>query len=355
MTIPSEGDTFNGKRVTNSYAVDENSIFQMDAPDMPSSQNCPWNDIRKNVKSVEVIDNNIHPISIRMWFAGFTNMNSCNLTKLDARKLIYANESFFQCHSLKQINLSSWKTNSLEIMNGAFCDCSSLESIDLIGLDTSGLHGTLDGIFAACFNIKNIKGLEKFDVHNVSNFNHFFENCHNLTIDLSDWNVNPDTSHINFNLNAAGATLPKPWQAGSFAIYSNDDNSLDFYHKENIELSDIGNTYNGKTVTNVYFDFEENNPAIDKSSEHIYKYGYFHDLENKVTSINVIDSGISPTSISGWFSDFRKLENVNGFQKIDMSRCTDAHYLFTFDSNLTRIDLSNWKCPVLNDIGGMFE
>lgn len=174
-----------------------------------------------------------------------------------------------------------------------------------------------------------------------------------------NWNINisNDTIHSVSSEPISISTISigfKPIEKTAFAIYSEDDNSLDLYKRLNLPIE--GDTFNGKTVTNIYTDFEEDNPIVDSSdTEHHYKKGYFHDVEDEAISISIIDDGISPTDISGWFAGFKKLKNVNNLQKFDMSRCISVSYLFVFDSSLERIDLSNWNCPVLTEIGGMFE
>ena len=39
-----------------------------------------------------------------------------------------------------------------------------------------------------------------------------FEQCRNLHLDFSDWNINPNTLHSAFNKNVPGVILPKAWQ-----------------------------------------------------------------------------------------------------------------------------------------------
>ena len=450
ITIPSEGDTFNGKTVTNIYTGFETEQYICKQAGSNGTQyakdaiiNTPWYGRRLDILTVNVIDDTITPQHINYWFMNFNNCVSFHLNNLKTAHCTSLLRLFTNCEKAIDINISQWDVSHIETMLETFLNCRALESLNLENWDTS--HNTcLHSTWNSCNNLSTIEFGNNWITEQVTFFSCVFTGTAFVKLDLSNWNFDNATelsacfssmSHLKeINISTLAPTsnliiknedtqddvsllsydyslqkitvgskliwdyirdptitdnitpispsgkwysmatgksyLPAdlsnnqadtyvsdkellPYK--SFAVYSDTDNSLNFYRQKLCDIPSSGDTYNDKTVTNVYFNFEENNPVIDVSSEHTYKYGYFHDLENKVISISVIDSGISPTSISGWFSDFRKLENVNGLQKIDMSRCTDAHYLFTFDSNLTRIDLSNWKCPVLNDIGGMFE
>lgn len=72
-------------------------------------------------------------------------------------------------------------------------------------------------------------------------------------------------------------------------------------------------------------------------------------------NINIIDTGIKPINISGWFSFFSELTSVTGMQNLDLSRCVDMIYAFFHDQKLEIIDLSNLTCPKVRSIGGIFE
>ena len=65
---------------------------------------------------------------------------------------------FYNCKSLKSINLSSFNTNNVTDMNEMFSGCESLESIDLSSFNTNNVTN-MNGMFYGCESLKieNIK------------------------------------------------------------------------------------------------------------------------------------------------------------------------------------------------------
>lgn len=118
----------------------------------------------------------------------------------------------------------------------------------------------------------------------------------------------------------------------AFAIYSDDDKSLNFYKRD--EIPNAGDAFEGKTVRNVYTDIESISLNVRNGPDAPW-YG----IRNNVTNISVVDDGIQPISLSKWFSDFSKLTSVDVL-KLDTSRVADMYYAFTGCSSLTSLDLS---------------
>lgn len=142
----------------------------------------------------------------------------------------------------------------------------------------------------------------------------------------------------------------------AFAVYSNTDKSLNLYKRHINEIPSVSDMYNEKVVTRIYFDFEDSNPICNETPDAAkYKRGYFHDVEEYATNINIIDMGIKPINISGWFSCFSELTSVTGMHNLDLSRCVEMVYTFFHDQKLKTIDLSNLTCPKVLSIGGIFE
>lgn len=141
----------------------------------------------------------------------------------------------------------------------------------------------------------------------------------------------------------------------AFAVYSDTDKSLNLYKRHINEIPSVSDMYNERAVTRIYFDFEDSNPICDGNFDSKYKSGYFHDVEEYATNINIIDTGIKPINISGWFSCFSELTSVTGMQNLDLSRCVEMVYMFFHDQKLETIDLSNLVCPNVMSIGSIFE
>ena len=116
-------------------------------------------------------------------------------------------------------------------------------------------------------------------------------------------------------------------QRQAFAVYSADDQSLNFYKRS--ELPTEGSSFQGKAVTNVYTGFESSfgSPAWRNQKEN-------------VTNAAIIDDGIAPSSTAFWFDGFSRLASVTGLDKLNCSKLTQMQYMFNLCTALTSIDFS---------------
>mgnify|MGYP004485220279 CR=1 FL=1 len=144
--------------------------------------------------------------------------------------------------------------------------------------------------------------------------------------------------------------LPDPENGTAFAIYSEDDHSLMFYKRRGVPK--VGDMFNDRRVTAVYTDFEESTPPSTGDTR--YESGAWHEYKQSVKTISVVDEGIRPKSIARWFGNFTALQSFD-IEKLDMSLCIGAYYLFVGCTSLKTADLSGWDTPMLNSAGGIFE
>ena len=92
---------------------------------------------------------------------------------------------FYGCKNLT-CNISEWDVSNVETMSNMFYDCKKFDC-DLSGWNLNKCKN-LYGVFVRCYNFKG-KGLEKWNVSNVVKFNHMFNGCKKLEVDLSKWKV----------------------------------------------------------------------------------------------------------------------------------------------------------------------
>ena len=132
-------------------------------------------------------------------------------------------------------------------------------------------------------------------------------------------------------------------QKTAFAVYSADDNSLDFYKRT--EVPTAGSTFEGKTATAVYMGIE--------TDSYTYSTRPWKTYQSAITSAAVVDEGISPSSTAYWFYCFNSMTSCNA-SKLDTSNLTNASYMFDGCSNLTTLDLSSWDVSSLTNASDMF-
>ena len=277
------------------------------------------------------------------------------------------NVRYFSCTfyatAFEKLDLSSWKFDKIENASVMFGCMTKLREIDispfiskagLISSDTS----VDKSIFVDTTNISKITvsdGLKWNDIRDTQNettpspvspSGKWYSATSGKAYDSADL---PDGTADTY----VSDTTLLPMKA--FAAYSDTDKSLNLYKRRLNEIPSVSDMYNGRAVTRIYFDFEDSNPICDGNFDSKYKRGYFHDVEDYVTNINIIDTGIKPINISGWFSCFSELTSVMGMQNLDLSRCVEMIYTFFHDQKLETIDLSNLTCPKVMSVGGIFE
>lgn len=116
-------------------------------------------------------------------------------------------------------------------------------------------------------------------------------------------------------------------QRQAFAVYSADDNSLNFYKRTSVPAA--GEHFEGKAATAIYTNFESsfNSPS-------------WRNQKANVTNSAVIDNGITPISTAYWFDGFTKLTSVIGLEKLDCSKLTHMQYMFNLCTSLSSVDLT---------------
>ena len=108
------------------------------------------------------------------------------------KKLDNLSYIFKDVKSLKQIEFINTNTEGVTGMHGMFSGCNNLEYIDLSSFDTSNVTD-ISFMFNDCQRLKEIKGMEKFNISKVITMRAIFQNCKEIEyINLSSI----DTSNI---------------------------------------------------------------------------------------------------------------------------------------------------------------
>ena len=95
---------------------------------------------------------------------------------------------FYNCDSLRNIDLSHFNTQNVTDMNYMFYGCYSLRNIDFSNCNTQNATN-MCGMFLECRSLKNIN-LSHFNTQNVTNMSCMFCECNSLkNINLSNFNT----------------------------------------------------------------------------------------------------------------------------------------------------------------------
>lgn len=126
----------------------------------------------------------------------------------------------------------------------------------------------------------------------------------------------------------------------AFAVYSADDNSISFYKRET--LPNIGDEFNGKTVTKIYTDIETTQ----------YKDTNLPEWNSDLTALcsyYIVDK-IKPISTVSFFYGAKEIYNI---KNLDTSNVTDMTAMFR-ETALTTLDLSSFNTSQVTSMINMF-
>lgn len=303
--------------------------------------------------------------------------------------------TFMGCSALESLDVSSWNTAACTSLNYTFGECPKLNALDVSGWDVSNV-----GIFYRTFYLD--KGLDALDLSgwtnsSATNWIDFAKGCENVAeLDLSGidnsnagelcggmltdmhrlgkialgagyrfgtpdaYPGSPDAGFISgadgmwYSVTTGQGYAPADIPAGkadtyvaskemlpmtAFAVYSADDQSLNFYKR--MDVPSVGDTFEGRAVTAVFTGFETSRSVK------------WHSVWDDIKSVAVVDTGIRPTSTESWFEDCKNLVSVD-LGKLDMSRVQKMGGMFLNCEKLTSIDLSQVGSGSIDDMSGAF-
>lgn len=127
-------------------------------------------------------------------FSGCTGLEYLDVSGFDLTDTGSQMERMFDgLVSLREINLTGFKTSGVTVMYAMFKGCKSLERLDLSGFDTSSVTNVTD-MFTGCTSLKylNVSG---FDLSKVSNMSCLFMGLSSLErIDMAGFKVSTERS-----------------------------------------------------------------------------------------------------------------------------------------------------------------
>ncbi len=211
VSVPFEGDEYNGKVATKVYDCFEFENYSDEGM-------VPWADVRGSIASVTVAApaaelDRISPYNISYWFCRLENCTSITgLENLDTSNVHSMNCVFWGDQRLKSVDVSSFDTSRVGEMIWMFA-LSGLESADISSFkgdslrDISGMFhgcparevkiGSLGGatpenvssLFWGCPELVSVD-LEGFDTSDVTDMSMMFDSCSSLkSLDLSSFDT----------------------------------------------------------------------------------------------------------------------------------------------------------------------
>ena len=296
-------------------------------------------------------------ISSSKTFSETSQKKDIKIVFCDTTQLTDMSNMFYNCSSLRFLDLSSFDTSKATDMSGIFSECYSLTFLDLSSFDTSNVTDMSD-MFYNCSGLTSLN-LTHFDTSNVTSMSNMFYNCYNLiSLNVSNF----DTSKVT-------------------------DMQYMFYNCQNLTSIEFSNSFNTSAVTNMSGIFDSCNSltSLDVSSFDTSKvtrmYRMFHncinltslDISNfdtsnvydmchmfgdcrNLTSLNLSNFDTSKvTTMEVMFSSCNKLTSIYGLDSFDTSNVNDMYWMFRECSGLTELDLSSFDTSKVTDMQRMFE
>ena len=181
-------------------------------------------------------------------FYNCPSLKSIDLSLFNTNNVNNMSYMFYKCSSLTSINLSSFITSNVNNMDHMFSDCSSLMSLDLSSFNTSNVNN-MNYMFFGCSSLKSID-LSSFNTSNINNMSHMFYNCSSLkSLDLSSFNtININNmSHMFFNCSSLLSIL-----LSSFNTSNVNNMSYMFFGCSSLKSIDLS-SFNTSNVNNMSY------------------------------------------------------------------------------------------------------
>lgn len=132
-----------------------------------------------------------------------------------------------------------------------------------------------------------------------------------------------------------------PMNGTAFAVYSADDNSLDFYKRKG--MPDEGSVFCGRTATKIYPDLEQN------GGYWVGKWANRTDIKK----VEVVDYGISPEELGSCFFGDTSLEKADMF-KLGTSNLQSVQAVFANCTSLNEVNCGNWDTSKVGNMQAVF-
>lgn len=124
-----------------------------------------------------------------------------DLSDIELGPSIDSLDGLFNGKSIKSIDLTGWNVSNIKKFDGMFANCYNLEAIYGIENWQFGDNVSFYKMFYADKNLNNIN-ISNWDVSQVNNLSYMFYGCQNLNIDLSNWKFNPRVKMFNTTKNS---------------------------------------------------------------------------------------------------------------------------------------------------------
>lgn len=265
------------------------------------------------------------------WRAPWSNYENSIISATINKTVIAktASGAFYDCTSLRSVDLSGLDTSKATDMSSMFYGCSSLASLDLSGLDTSSTTD-MSSMFAWCSSLASLD-LSSFDTSNVTDMNNMFGYCPKLQdLDLSGFDTSKVTDMGWMFYCCSSLTSVN---LSSFNTSKVEDMGWMFYGCSKLQSLDLS----GFDTSNV-------------TDMHVMFCGC-----KSLTSLNL--SGFSTSNTTNMDSMFYGCSGLRSLDlsSFDTSKVTSMEHMLSGCSRLQALDLSSFDTSNVTNMEDMFK
>lgn len=269
------------------------------------------------------------PINTSYWFFELSQMAALkNVVNLNTSEVSWMSSMFWDCNSLRMLDVSNFDTSKVKTMYGMFSNCRQLYYLDVSRFNTASVED-MSYMFWGCNSLTKLD-VSKFNTANVKNMHGMFYDCKSLkAIDVSKFN----TANVeNMVAMFMRCEVLESLNLKNFNTAKVTDMEMMFYMCYKLQSLDVS-SFNTSNVTNIHsmFDWLK---CVKKL-----------DLRNFNTS-KVVD-------MRTVFSGCEVLEEVN-VSSFDTRNVTDMTGMFHDLGKMNTIDISNFNTLKVESMEQMF-
>ena len=289
----------------------------------------PWSNYKNSIISA-TIKKTVIAKTASSAFYDCKSLRSVDLSGLDTSKVTDMSDMFYNCSSLASLDLSSFDTSSVTSMSSMFCNCSSLASLDVSSFDTSKVT-SMYCMFQGCSSLASLD-VSGLDTSKTTSMCCMFQGCSSLaSLDLSSFDTSKVTDMSSMfrecsSLKSLNVTSFDTCKVTSMFAMFNSCTSL-----ESLDLS----SFNASSVTTMMVMFG-NCPSLKSLT-----FSSRLDTSN-VKSMRLLFAGCKALNAL----------DISGF---NTSKVTDMSGMFSNCTSLASLDVSSLDTSKVTDMSGMFR
>ena len=308
----------------------------------PGATTPGWVSDRTNLDVTRVVFDSsfdaARPLSTYHWFYEMNYLESVDgMEYLNTSNVTNMAGMFYDCHNLRDLDVSRWNTAKVTDMGGLFELCSDLRSLDVDNWNTSNVTN-MKSMFAVCSNLRSLN-LTRWNTEKVTDMEYMFFNCDAL-----------HTINVHNGWSTAAVTKSTGMFIDCTSLVGARGSTYDASHTDK-SYARIDGGPGGPGYFNHGYDFEVNGIYYSKTNSLILnvvsgRYNCYDGIVKIPPTVNLggithVVEGIGPDA----FYNCTDLDSVS----IPGTVTSIGHHAFYNCSLLEHVTLSKWLTTIGDD------